>query len=185
MMEWDYISELRPPPGPLFISWVICERGEPWWWWCRLGKTPDSSTRALWQFYQERHLGQLGGMDEGVRILPFQYLRYIKGPLKRCKILGHGTSGFTSLPKEGLLRIIISLKNPSPRPSLNPRPLGPVASRLTTASPRRHCVPFVRLTKVSSTAHVHLVGCELGNRRMPHRHAISFRSHAAHRAVFL
>jgi hypothetical protein len=36
----------------------------------RLGITPDSSTRALWQSYQQRHLRQVGGMDEGVRILP-------------------------------------------------------------------------------------------------------------------
>jgi hypothetical protein len=33
------------------------------------GKTLDSSTRALWQSYQQRYLGQVGGMDERVRIL--------------------------------------------------------------------------------------------------------------------
>jgi hypothetical protein len=32
------------------------------------------------------------------------------------KILRHGTSGFTSHPKEGVLRIFIALKNPSPWP---------------------------------------------------------------------
>jgi hypothetical protein len=31
---------------------------------------PDSSTKALWQSYQQRHLAQVGGMDEGMRILP-------------------------------------------------------------------------------------------------------------------
>jgi hypothetical protein len=70
MMGWDYVSEQWPPTGLFFISQVICERREPWWWWCRLGITPDSSTRALLQFYQQRHLGQIGRMDEGVRILP-------------------------------------------------------------------------------------------------------------------
>jgi hypothetical protein len=69
-MGRDYVSELRPPTGLLFIPRVISEHGEPWWWWCRLGITPDSSTRALWQSYQQRHLRQVGGMDEGVRILP-------------------------------------------------------------------------------------------------------------------
>jgi hypothetical protein len=34
------------------------------------GWLPYSSTRALWQSYQQRHLGQVGVMDEGVRILP-------------------------------------------------------------------------------------------------------------------
>jgi hypothetical protein len=34
------------------------------------GETPDKSTRALWQSYQQRHLAQVKGMDEGIRILP-------------------------------------------------------------------------------------------------------------------
>jgi hypothetical protein len=70
MMRWDYVSKLWPPTGLLFIPRVICEYGDPWWcwWWCWLGITPDSSTRALWQSYQQRHLGQVGGMYEGVRI---------------------------------------------------------------------------------------------------------------------
>jgi hypothetical protein len=45
-----------------------------------------------------------------------QYLKHLKEFLTCRKILGHGTSGFTSHPKEGVLRIFIALKNPSPRP---------------------------------------------------------------------
>jgi hypothetical protein len=67
----ETVSELQPPVGLLFIPRVICEHGEPWWR-CWLGITPDLSTRALWQSYQQRHLGQVGGMDEGVRILPIR-----------------------------------------------------------------------------------------------------------------
>jgi hypothetical protein len=52
-------------------------------------------------------------------------------------ILRHDTSGFTSHSKEGVLRIFISLKNPSPWPGSNPQPLSPVASTLTTTRPRR------------------------------------------------
>jgi hypothetical protein len=77
-----------------------------------------------------------GGMDEGVRILPIQYLKCLKGSLTSRKFLWHGTSGFTSHTKEGVLRIFIALENPSPRPGLDPRPLGPVASTLTTTPPR-------------------------------------------------
>jgi hypothetical protein len=33
------------------------------------GITTDSFARALWQSNQYRHLGQVGRMDEGVRIL--------------------------------------------------------------------------------------------------------------------
>jgi hypothetical protein len=121
---------------------IVHPSGDMWawsamWWWFRLGITPDSSTRALWQSYQQRHLGQVGGMDEGVRILPIQYLKYLKGSLTFRKILRHGTSGFTSHPKEGVLRICIALKSPSPRPGLTPRPWGPVTSTPTTTPPRR------------------------------------------------
>jgi hypothetical protein len=72
-MGWYYVSELWPPTGLSFFPRVICEHWEPWWWWwrwCRLEITPDSSTRALWQSYQQRYMRQVGGMDEGVRILP-------------------------------------------------------------------------------------------------------------------
>jgi hypothetical protein len=41
-----------------------------------------------------------------------------------------GPSRFTSHPKEGVLRNVIALINPSLGPGLNPRPLGPVASTL-------------------------------------------------------
>jgi hypothetical protein len=50
-MGWDHVSELLPPRGLFFIPHVT-------WVWrtiveCyRQGKTPDSSTRTLWQFYQ-------------------------------------------------------------------------------------------------------------------------------------
>jgi hypothetical protein len=50
----------------------------------------------------------------------YQYLKYLKSSLTCRKILQRGTSGFTSPPKEVVLRIIIALKNLSPRPGLNP-----------------------------------------------------------------
>jgi hypothetical protein len=53
------------------------------------------------------------------------------------KILRHGTSGFTSHLKEGVLRIFIALKNPSPWPGSNPQPFGSVASTPKTTPPRQ------------------------------------------------
>jgi hypothetical protein len=127
-MGWDSVSELLPPTGLLFIHRVMCEHWEPWWWWWgRLGITPDSSTRAPWQSYPQTHLGQVEGMYDGVRILPISIWNTSKESLTCRKILRHGTSGFTSHPKKGVLRIFIGLKNPSPRQGVNPRPLGPVA----------------------------------------------------------
>jgi hypothetical protein len=31
LMGWDYISELQPPTGLLFIPQIIYEYREPWW----------------------------------------------------------------------------------------------------------------------------------------------------------
>jgi hypothetical protein len=137
MMGWVHVSEFRPSTGLFFIPQVIYGHGESWWWWDRLGITPHSTTRTLWQCYQQRHLVQLGWMDKGVRILPIQYLRYLKGSLTCRKFLQHGTSGFTSHPKEDVLRIFIALKNPSRRLVRNTRRLSPVAITLTTTLPRR------------------------------------------------
>jgi hypothetical protein len=49
--------------------------------------------------------------------------------------LQHGTYFFTSPPKELVLRIFITLKIHRPRPGLNPRTLGPVASTLINSAP--------------------------------------------------
>jgi hypothetical protein len=69
-----------------------------------------------------------------------QYLKHLKGSLTCRKILRNGTSGFTSHRKESVLPIFITLKNPSHWSSLNPWPLGTVASTLTTTPTRRLCV---------------------------------------------
>jgi hypothetical protein len=82
MMGWVYVSQLQPPTGLLFIPLVICEHGEPWWWWLyHLGIIPDSFTRAFWQSDQQRHLGQVGGMDKRSENFAYQYLKYLKGSL--------------------------------------------------------------------------------------------------------
>jgi hypothetical protein len=73
----------------VFIIQVICEHGEPMMTIMPAGITPDSSAKALCQ-------------------------TYLKGSLTCHKILRHGTSGFTSHPKEGVLWIFITLKNPLP-----------------------------------------------------------------------
>jgi hypothetical protein len=49
--------------------------------------------------------------------------------------LWHGTHGFTFLPKEGVLRIFLSLKIRRLRPGLNPRTWVPEASTLTPRPP--------------------------------------------------
>jgi hypothetical protein len=67
----------------------------------------------------------------------YQYLKCLKGSLTCRKILRRKTSDFTSRPKEGVVRIFVTLKNPSPLPGLNSRHLGLVASTLTSTPPGR------------------------------------------------
>jgi hypothetical protein len=50
--------------------------------------------------------------------------------------LRHGTDGFTSLPKEVVLRIFITLKIHRLRPGLNPTNLGSSGYHATTRPPR-------------------------------------------------
>jgi hypothetical protein len=53
-------------------------------------------------------------MGEGIENLGNSSPWDFKRSLICCKPLRHGTSGFTSYPKEGVLWIFIALKNPSP-----------------------------------------------------------------------
>jgi hypothetical protein len=48
-----------------------------------------------------------------------------------CREILHVADGFTSLPKESVLRIFIALQNPLSGPGLNQRTLDPATSTLT------------------------------------------------------
>jgi hypothetical protein len=72
----------------------------------------------------------------------YRYLKCLKGSLKCRKILR--PSLFTSHPRGRCAADFIALQNPSPRPGLNPRPVGPVASTLTTTPPRCLCNDWIR-----------------------------------------
>jgi hypothetical protein len=141
MMGWEWRLRTADSIGLLFIpGWLRCG---PWY---RLGLTPNSSTRALWQppvlsggpvsrdiSVASRRMGE--GNDNLVYPSPWDF----KVSFTCRKILRHGISGFTCHPKEGVLRIFIAVKSPSPWPGSNPRPLGPVASTLTNTPSSRFC----------------------------------------------
>jgi hypothetical protein len=91
------------------------------------GETPDSSTRALWQCYQQSHIvankDELGeGNDEFGQTKYF--CSYFQVIFISSKILRHRTDGFTSPPKEVVLRIFIALKNRSSSAGFEPANLG-------------------------------------------------------------
>jgi hypothetical protein len=52
----------------------------------------------------------------------------------------HGTDGFTSVPKEVVLRIFVALKNPSSSAGFEPTSLGSSGKHATTIPPR--ATPF-------------------------------------------
>jgi hypothetical protein len=83
------------------------------------------------------------------------------------KIFQHGADVCTSPPKECVLRIFIALKNPSPRPGLNPRTFSPVASVVYLLT-SQVIMPFVRfagrLALVIWGSHsIPLVFCQMAN----------------------
>jgi hypothetical protein len=102
-------------------------------------KTPDSSSRALWQSYQQSSSSKAGGTGEGnYEFCLAKYVcSYLEGLFNMVKSYDMGPAAcFTSPLKEVVLRIFIALKNPLPRPGLNPRTLSTVASTLTTRPTR-------------------------------------------------
>jgi hypothetical protein len=112
-MGWDYVSELRPPTGLLFI---------PMWYNMQnhggiisIGKTSESSTRALWQSYQQNNLvvKQEKLEKEMMNFAVRSILHTSNGFLTCRKIFRHGANGFISSQKEGVLFILIALKNTS------------------------------------------------------------------------
>ena len=58
--------------------------------------------------------------------------------LLRAVNIRHGTNGFTSLPKEGVLRIFFSLKNPTFSAGFEPSNLGTKGQHATFRPPKPH-----------------------------------------------
>jgi hypothetical protein len=121
---------VHPPP---------CPPGDMWAWRAMvMMPTGDNS----WLVYQSSQAVlpadiSVASRMTGRRSENFACSVYETTSLICRKILRHGTSGFTSHPKEGVLRIFIAIKNPSPQSGLSLRPLGPVTSTLTATPPRR------------------------------------------------
>jgi hypothetical protein len=67
--EWDYVSELRPPTGLLFISQVIHEHGEPW----RDDDAGWGKLLIIWQSYWNK----AEEWKKAVRILPCKHFVHI------------------------------------------------------------------------------------------------------------
>jgi hypothetical protein len=86
------------------------------------GKTPYSSTRALWKSYYQRHLvaKQLELAKEMINFASRVPLSYFKVLLTCCNFLSRGADGFVSTSKEGVLLTCIALKIYCCQPDLYP-----------------------------------------------------------------
>ena len=91
---------------------------------------PTFSARCLHIQRHERPLAAEGGTLHGWEMFRQIWPR-IRPPLLHAANLRHGTDGFTSPPKEGVLRIFSLLKIRRLQPGLNPRTWVPKASTLT------------------------------------------------------
>jgi hypothetical protein len=76
-------------------------------------------------------------MGEEMRILSIHPCGISRVLLHAVKSYDMGPSALIPIREEGVLRIFLAFKNPSPWPRSNPQPLGPVASTLITRPPRR------------------------------------------------
>jgi hypothetical protein len=133
MMGRDWRLRTATYRGLFFHPRVIFDVDHGWWYW--LGLTPNLSTIALWPPVLDGFLsaetflaatstvwfpairdvsGASGRMGEGNENLVYPSLWDFKRSFTSRKILWHETSGFTSQPKEGVLRIFIALAGLEP-----------------------------------------------------------------------
>jgi hypothetical protein len=102
------------------------------------GGNPDSSTRALWQSYRQSHLVAnrrkwAKEINLAVRSI---FVHASKGFLTCRKILRHGAAGFPSAQRNECCSFLLPLEIHRPRPNLNLRIFGPMASTLIITPPR-------------------------------------------------
>jgi hypothetical protein len=127
-MEWNYVSELRPPTGLLFIPRWFMSMEE----WYRQGKLlirpPELSGNST-----SSHL--VAKQKELAKEIINLAVRS-NGSLTCSKILRHMADGFTSLRREACCGFLSPLKVHRSRPVLNSRTLDPSASTLIITPPR-------------------------------------------------
>ena len=120
----------------------------------------DASLRSIFEFYDalNRSFRLFESLSKVIVKNPADFTQRLWFRLEvllRAANLRHGTHGFTSLPKEVMLRIFTLWKIHRPRPGLNPRTSGPVASMITTGptgSPHTRYDFFTRITRPKTSS---------------------------------
>jgi hypothetical protein len=144
-MGLHYFSELRPTMDLFFIPQVIMSMENH--------RGMISTGENLW-FDNQRDLSgettsshlvakQRNWAKEIINLaLRRVFVHTWKGFLTCRKILRHGANGFTSTPKEGVLRIIWPLKISCHWPGLKPQTVGLMARTLAFTPPRMTVLIF-------------------------------------------
>jgi hypothetical protein len=103
---------------------------------------PTFSARCLHVQRRERHLVAEGGTLRGretFRQIPSRIrLPHNSRDLLNAANLQHWTDGFTSPPKEGVLRIFFALKNPTSSAGFEPTNLGTKGQHATSRPPKSY-----------------------------------------------
>jgi len=108
---------------------------------------PTFSARCLHVQQRERPLAAEGGTRRG-REMFRQISSRIRLPrnsrdLLHAANLRHGTHGFTSPPKEGVLRIFSPLKNPTASAGFEPANLGTKGQHATSRAPKPYLLIYI------------------------------------------
>jgi hypothetical protein len=135
-MRWDYVSQLRPPTGLLFISQVIHKHGEPWLNDIDKGKLLIHPLEFSGNTTSHHLVTTQKEMEKKMILALWSILVHtLKGSLTRHEILWYGADSFMSPLKEGMLWFSSPLKIQYPWPDKNPWTLAPKASTLTITLP--------------------------------------------------
>jgi hypothetical protein len=119
------IGETKPM-GLLFIPEVIYEHGDHGLMMSTGKFLIRPAELCLEILAADSSSSKVGGTGEGNHEfgLAKYFCSYLKVIFTCREILRNGTSGFTSPPKEGVLRIFMALKSPSPSVGFEPANLG-------------------------------------------------------------
>jgi hypothetical protein len=138
------------PPGDIWVWKTVVE-------WYQQRKAPDSSTRALWQSYQQSSITKQKELAKEMMDLALRSIlvHTWKGYLTCRKIFRHGADGFTSPPEEGVLRVFIAPTNPSPSTVFEPANLGSNSKHANHRSTEvTECKEWIQGIKNSSSCKV-------------------------------
>jgi hypothetical protein len=126
-MGRDYVSELLPPKGLLFILQVIYEHEKTWWNYIDREKLLIRPSELSVNLASSHSVTKQEGLEKEMNFpLRCIFVHTSKGYVTCHKIIRHGANSFTSPSKEGVLRNFIVPKIPLFSGGVEPAKLGSI-----------------------------------------------------------